>query len=306
VATEVPEEIQKIPAESPVYNTKYIYIYDTTPDVVYVGYYPGYVHSYHYHGCLVYGTGWYYRPWWGPRFYYPRYSTWGFHVRWNPVYGWSLGFSYSTGRFTFSIGRGGGYHRGWWGPVGWRGYRRGYHRGWHHGYRAGTRAGYRAGYKTAQHNTRQNLYQRPDNAARVAPATDRRAKSPAVAQDRPNNVYTDRDGNVYRRDQDGSWQTREGGRWENTDPGGGQRDRPSTADHPSTTDRQRPESGKPTQGSTGQRPSTGSPSDRSGYGSSGGSSLNQDYGARQRGSQRTRSYGGGASRGGGARGGRRR
>ncbi len=68
---------------------------------------PGYTSSYIYHGVPVYGTGWYYRPWWGSYHYYPRYPTWGFNVRYNPWYGWSFGLSYSTGRFTFSIGYGG-------------------------------------------------------------------------------------------------------------------------------------------------------------------------------------------------------
>jgi len=113
VATEVPDEIRTIPASSPVYNTKYVYIYDSTPEVVYVGYYPGYTHSYIHWGVPVWGTGWWYRPWWGPTAFYPRVSTWGFNVRWNPWYGWGFGFSYSTGRFTFSIGWGGwgGWHR---------------------------------------------------------------------------------------------------------------------------------------------------------------------------------------------------
>ena len=89
-----------------------------TPDVVYVGYTPGYTGSYVSHGCVVYGTGWWYRPWWG-HYYYPRPSTWGFHVRWNPWWGWSFGLSYTSGPFRFSIGWGGygGYPRygGWWG-----------------------------------------------------------------------------------------------------------------------------------------------------------------------------------------------
>src|SRR5262249_28049957 len=42
VADSVPmDEIQKIPPTEPVYNTKYVYIYDSTPEVVYVGYTPG-------------------------------------------------------------------------------------------------------------------------------------------------------------------------------------------------------------------------------------------------------------------------
>jgi hypothetical protein len=138
VATEVPEEIYTIPPSNQNYNVTYVRIYDTTPEVVYVGYYPGYLHSYYYSGCIVYGTGWYYRPWWGPH-YYPRHRTWGFHVRWNPWHGWSFGLSFSTGRFTFGIGFGGWHRRGWWGPGGWRGYRRGYNRGWHRGYRNGRR-----------------------------------------------------------------------------------------------------------------------------------------------------------------------
>jgi hypothetical protein len=154
----------------------------------------------------VYGTGWYYRPWWGT-VYYPRTPTWGFHVRWNPWTGWGFGFSYSTGRFTFSIGFGGwgGWHRGgWWGPrpVPYRPYARGYHRGWHHGYRAGARAGYR----TAQ---RQNLYRTQANRARVASPPRPTPARPTPAN-RPNNVVSDRSGNVHQRTQSGSWRSRAG------------------------------------------------------------------------------------------------
>jgi hypothetical protein len=213
VAVSVPrEEIDSIPPESPVYNTKYVYIYESTPSVVYVGYYPGYVNSYVYHGCVVYGTGWYYRPWWG-HYYYPRPSTWGFHVRWNPWYGWSFGFSYSTGRFTFGIGFGGwgGWYRGgWWGPARYRPYYRGYNRGWYHGSRAGYRAGYRAGRLDSRYRN-QNIYNRQTNAARNASvARTRSGAQPRVNTSRPNNVYSDRAGNVHQRTQSGNWQTRSG------------------------------------------------------------------------------------------------
>ena len=212
VATEIPEEIREIPPSSPVYNTKYVYIYDTTPEVVYVGYYPGYTHSYVYHGAIVYGTGWYYPPWWGT-YYYPRTTTYGFHVRWNPWYGWSFGFSYSTGRFTFGIGFGGG-GRGYWGPVGYRPYYRGYARGWHHGYRRGVRAGYAAGRLDSRYRA-QNLYRR-NNVPRTTPANRARVQNrPATtrarpATNRPNNMYTDRSGNVHQRTQNGQWQQRTG------------------------------------------------------------------------------------------------
>lgn len=211
VATEVPAEVRDIPPSSPVYNTKYVYIYDTTPDVVYVGYLPGYTHSYVAHGVIVYGTGWYYRPWWGAM-YYPRVPTYGFHVRWNPWWGWSMGFSWSSGRFTFGIGFGGfggWHHAGWWGPVGYRPYYRGYARGWHHGYRAGARAGYAAGRLDSRYRA-QNLYRR-NNVARVSgPATRPATLAARPVPNRANNVYADRSGNVHQRSQSGQWQQRAG------------------------------------------------------------------------------------------------
>jgi hypothetical protein len=314
VAIEVPEIIYTIPPSNPNYNVTYVHVYQSTPEVVYVGYYPGYMGSYHYHGCLVYGTGWYYNPWWSPYHYYPRYRTWGFHVRWNPWYGWSFGLSFSTGRFTFGIGVGGWGRRGWWGPGGYRGYRRGYNRGWHHGYRQGARAGYRAG----QRDSARNLYQRGDNASRVAsnPRT-RDARGPTTASGRPNNVYTDKNGNVFRQQSDGSWQQREGGQWNKADMGEAGRSRADAAtgqrgsgdgQRPSTGAAQRPSgtSGQRPSGTTAQKPSTGSSQFSSG-GTRGGSSLNNDARARQRGNQRSQSFsrsGGGARRGGG--GGRRR
>lgn len=207
VADSVPrEEIDSIPPESSAYNTKYVYIYDSTPSVVYVGYYPGYSYSYVYHGSVVYGTGWYYRPWWGT-YYYARPATWGFHVRWNPWYGWGYGFSYNTGRFTFGIGFGGwgGWYRGgWWGPARYRPYYRGYARGGYRGYRAG---------RVDSRIRNQNIYNRRSNVARnsrVGTATGTRR--PTATGQRSNNVYADRNGNVHRSTPNG-WQQRSGGSW---------------------------------------------------------------------------------------------
>jgi len=281
VADEIPDEIYGIPPDSPVYNVKYVHVYDSTPEVVYVGYTPGYTGSYVYNTTIVYGTGFWYPGWYGS-YYYPRPRTWGFSVRWSPWYGWSFGLSYSTGPFTFHFGVGGYHRHGWWGPVGYRGYRHGYRRGYYNGYRAG----YRSGQRQAHNN---NMYNRADNRQRNAtPATREARQRPGNSPGQQNNVYTDRDGNVYRRKDDG-WQQRDGNGWSSTDREPGTRDRPSTG----TT---RPSS--PSQPSTRQsRPSTGS-------GSAGG--LNRDYNARQRGSSRTNNYrsSGGGSRGGG--GGRRR
>ena len=217
VATERPAEVDSISADCPHYNVKYVYIYDVQPEVVYVGYTPGYTYSYVYGGTVIYGTGYYYTPWYGA-VYYPRPPTWGFHVRYNPWYGWGVGFSYSTGRFTFSIGYGG--YGGWWRQP-YYGYRRGYHRGWHQGYRAGARAGYRAGQRNAARN---NIYrsQRNSNRATTRPATANRPTA-GTAANRANNVYTNGNGDVFRQNQNGNWQQRGSSGWENRQPSTQQR-----------------------------------------------------------------------------------
>jgi hypothetical protein len=115
-----PDEVDEIPPSSEVYNVKYVYIYDSTPEVVYVGYYPGYTYSYVYGGVVVYGTGYYYNPWYGV-YYYPRAVTWGYGVHYNPYTGWGfhVGFSYGWVRWGFHP-----YHRGSWGGHAYRhGYR---------------------------------------------------------------------------------------------------------------------------------------------------------------------------------------
>jgi hypothetical protein len=55
-----PSEVESISPESPAYDVKYVYIYDSTPEVVYVSYTSDYVGIYVYLTTIVYGTGWYY------------------------------------------------------------------------------------------------------------------------------------------------------------------------------------------------------------------------------------------------------
>ena len=115
VADERPEEVEEIPPSNPTYNVKYVYIYETTPTVVHVGYLPGYYGCYAYGPTIVYGTGFWYRGWYG-RYYYPRPVTYGFSVRYNPYYGWSMGFSVHFG----SPYRWYGCGRGFYGPPFYR------------------------------------------------------------------------------------------------------------------------------------------------------------------------------------------
>lgn len=168
VATWVPGEIQDIPPECPAYNVRYVYIYDYTPDVVYVGYTPGYFGSYVYRGCIVYGTGYWYDPWYG-YYYYPRPLTWGYGAHWNPYTGWGfcIDLSFYWLRFWYDWP----CCWGWWGPRGYvNGYRHGYHHGHHHGYHDGFHDGHYAGYNPEHHTYERNLYKvRPQGIRKTGP-----------------------------------------------------------------------------------------------------------------------------------------
>jgi len=87
VATEVPEEIYTIPPSSPVYYATFAHVYDADEESVEVGYTPGYTGTYEDEDTVVYGTGWYYEPWYGD-YYYGWGWTWGYGYWYVPWYGW--------------------------------------------------------------------------------------------------------------------------------------------------------------------------------------------------------------------------
>jgi len=241
VSDHAPPGIDKVPPSSPVYNTKYVYVYDSTPDVVYVGYTPGYAGSYIYGPTIVYGTGYYYHPWISPYYYYPRPATWGFSVSYNPWIGWGFGMSWSSGPFHVGFYSGGGYHGRYWGG--------------HHYY--GPR-GYRPSYNnihidnvTVNRNfnnisTRNNIYRYKGQHANIKNTINARSLSQsnkqaiknrsltsqagaltaaggaaggaalatAAANSRANNILTDKKGNVLRKNN-GQWQQHNSGQWQN-------------------------------------------------------------------------------------------
>lgn len=238
VADKIPnEEIQKIPPSSPVYNTTYVEIYDSTPDVVYVGYTPGYMWSFPYYGVPIYGTGWYYPPYWGA-IYYPRPPTWGFHVGYNPWTGWNYGMSWSNGFISIGIAWGGGYpYRPPYCCGGW--YGGGYHRPpyvSHHGninigntINIGNNNNFRntisqqPSINTRDINNR-NLYNRPESSGRVANRpTASQNLGQATPTTRQNDVFADKSGNVAKRNGD-NWQTRDQGSWNSDRAAPAQRD----------------------------------------------------------------------------------
>ena len=188
VADRIPEEeIQTIPASAPVYNVTYAHVYESTPEVVYMGYYPGYMWSYPYYGVVVYGTGYSYPP--PPGIYYPRPVTYGVHVSYNPWTGWGAGMSWSYGFMSVGVGFGmgyGGYYR-----PGYPHYPPYYHHGYGHGGGWYGPGGYRPPYYGGGYNPNRPGYRpppggtRPSTGGRPSPGT-----LPATAN-RPggNNLY---------------------------------------------------------------------------------------------------------------------
>jgi hypothetical protein len=226
VATSVPPEIQDIPPDCPHYNVKYVYIYNSTPEVVYIGYTPGYTCSYVYYGTVVYGTGYWYQPWYH-HYYYPRPVTYGFRAHWNPVTGWGFSYGMSVGWLHISVGR--PMYGGWWGPAGYRhGYRHGYGHGYNHGYHHGARAGYRAGYNAGKKSPNRNVY--ANNRAGVKNTQNRAAKTQPArggtnqarsgtsqkktpkTTNKKNDVYADKNGDVYKK-RGNDWQKNDKSGW---------------------------------------------------------------------------------------------
>ena len=235
VSTEVPASVNNIPPESPAYNARYVQVYDHTPEVVYVGYTPGYLGSFVQHGTIIYGTGFYYPP---PPRWRPRPFTWGMAMYYDPWWGWGPTPSWGWSWYYPSwYGWGWGAHRpmpwswGWGGPYGY--FPPVIHHHHHHfGHRpstvppgrqpgSGGRPGLSSSATQVVASPPRDLYgmrqregvrptrvqaQPPQRPTAVAP--DRGARQPARSPDH----FTDRDGNIYRG-QDGRLERYEGGRW---------------------------------------------------------------------------------------------
>jgi hypothetical protein len=232
VATERPNEVDMIPPTSPLYNTKYVYVYDVTPDYVYMGYTPGYLNTYIYGPTVVYGTGFYYNPWYGG-YYYPRPWTWGFNVCYNPWAGWTLGWGYGFGWFHFGLGFHGGWWGGWggggwWGPhiyrpaFAWNRFR-GY--GFYGANFYRNRNVYVNSFHSNVYANRGGVFTR-DNHSYFNHSIGRPVATggrPGVQNGRPgggftrpggSNVFSDRNGNVYQHNQaTNQWQQRQQGSW---------------------------------------------------------------------------------------------
>jgi hypothetical protein len=237
----VPDEIYTIPAESPKHNVTYVSIYDSTPETVTYGYTSGYSGVYVGYGVAMWGTGYYYPPYYGWGYYpYPvywpcAYYTYGASVWYNPATG-----AYARGSAVY--GPYGGYGRAAaynpatgayaWGRSAWGPYGAAASGGFYNP-RTGTWGGsYHA--SNGYQSWGQSVVGRGDQWARTASYSDSRGtiggiqtsgggKAIAargsegqgfVARSSAGDIYAGRDGNVYKRTQSGSWYKNSGGSWE--------------------------------------------------------------------------------------------
>jgi hypothetical protein len=210
VCVDVPDVIYTIPPSCPVYNVSYVKVYSHTPDVVYVGYTPGYIGCYPYGPTIVYGTGYVYPAWYGS-VYYPRPVTWGFAVRYNPYYGgWSVGVRVSGPHGSIII-RGGGGYGGWHGPPGYRPVYVNHHTHVHN--------------VNINVNNSRNVYHNRNDIYRTQienerrPSADQPVNRGGTKPSSRNDVFADKQGNVYRSTDKG-WQTRDQSGWKSSDQAG--------------------------------------------------------------------------------------
>ncbi|HNP22068.1 MAG TPA: hypothetical protein PKM63_04990 [Panacibacter sp.] len=245
VATERPRDVENIPAKSAAYSAKFVYIYQVTPEYTIQGYTAGYLGAYiQGDPVVVFGTGFYYRPWYGS-IYYPRPCTWGFGFSYNPWTGWSISYGFNVGfmhiGFHFGGGYGYGYGGGWWGPPMYRPpyYRPHYGGGGYYGRPGGNHYGNNNitinNNININSNNRNNLYNnkqgvttknkvnngnvsskinnnnRPGNNNKGGignnnnkPGINNNNKPVAKPADTKNNVFADKDGNVFQRDDKGN------------------------------------------------------------------------------------------------------
>ncbi|HTL09906.1 MAG TPA: hypothetical protein VL307_16645 [Chitinophagaceae bacterium] len=165
VANERPADVEKIPASSTAYNARYVYVYQSTPRYVYVGYTPGYMGNYICRTTVVWGTGWRYRPWYGRRFW-PRPYTWGFGMHYNPWVGWSISFGLGFNNAWYRYRNQHLWGCGWFGPPRYRPPYRPW--GWNGGYYGNRPIGYRPVLRPAV------TYNRPPNWNRPQPQRPQR------------------------------------------------------------------------------------------------------------------------------------
>jgi hypothetical protein len=264
VTDSVPGEIYKIPVSSPVHNVTYVTVEDHDDEWIEFAAVAGYTGMMVAWGCAVWGSGWYYPPYYGwyggyPA-YYPYYRSYGYGSYYNPwtgaygsggrVYGpygsagWARSYNPTTGTYARGVSAYGEYGSRYAGRT--------------YNPRTGTSGATRGG-SNVYGSWNASAVRRGDSWAQSARYTNyQTGQTTRVARGSGGDVYAGRDGNVYRNSS-GSWQKYDNGSWNSVQ--------------------------RPSQAQVNQAQTRASSIDRSTY-----EGLNRDSAARASGNQRTRDF----------------
>jgi hypothetical protein len=249
VCTSVPAEIYTIPSTHPKHSVTYVYVYESSPTVVVVGYTAGYSGVYVSSGVVVFGLGW--ACVWGPYAHYHYHSCWyaygcgahyshyhgGFYSA-THVYGpyggagWGAGYNPHTGTYAR-----GSYA---YGPHGSRYFAEAYnpytntYKGrtggstpyaqWERGVAIQGDDWVRGGYYQDSRGTA--FHAEGSGGGSITGVRGSDGSGSFVGRTQDGDLYVGHDGNVYKKD-DGQWQKYENGSWTSPDK--------STGAKPSTT-----------------------------------------------------------------------
>ena len=238
VTAEVPKQIYEIPVSSPSHSVTYVTVQESSNDAVVYATAAAYTGAMVAWGCMVWGTGYYYPPYYGfyggYPYYYGHYPTYGFGASYNP---WTGAYTRGAGVYGPYGGAGvaarynprtGTYSRGAmaYGPYGARGAATAYNP------RTGTSAATRQG-SNVYGSWGSTAVQRGDQWATTSRVTNNRGATTRVTQGSgggeavsrngaagrttvgrsgSGDVYAGHDGNVYRKNGD-SWQKYGEGGW---------------------------------------------------------------------------------------------
>jgi hypothetical protein len=214
VATSVPAVIYTIPPSSPLHYVTYVYVFDSTPQIVTVGYTPGYYGTVLAPtGVVVYGTGYVYPPVYVGSLWYPPPVTYGFGAGffWGSVTGFAFGAA------------AGAIWGGAWGHWGGYGSYNNININNVNSYNHWSSNQVRSTSFQQNRLTQQQRQQaQRDYDRRTGQLTpQQRSNLQNRASTRPNDTFAGKDGNAYRRGADGGWQQHGSGGWNKASFGGG-------------------------------------------------------------------------------------
>lgn len=206
VADHYPDEVKRIPPGCPVFNLKFVHIYDYDEEHVFVGYTGGYLGAFLYHGIVVYGTGYKYKSWNGDK-YIPAPNAYTQGAKKKTGNGPNISFYASSGYGGPMMGP------GFYGPYGGYGMGMGYG-----GYGMYNQAAYNQYYYAGQTLTvdhdvveekpidLENIYNNRKEGIVITETVQRNdPMKPVVIEHTPDDLYTDKDGKMYQLDRQGNW-----------------------------------------------------------------------------------------------------